>query len=126
MTREEQLACLTERPCEVCKFYGKNGCGKWNCVFEEEPTDTEPCEDAISRDYLLSIANMDESYGYVSAHDIAKAPSVTPKQKMGRWIEHKYNWSSHLECSECSVWFARINLVRKSYCPNCGAKMEES
>ncbi len=45
MTREEQLACLTDRPCEVCKFHGENGCCRWKCVFEEEPTDAEPCED---------------------------------------------------------------------------------
>ena len=39
MTREEILACLTDRPCTVCKFNSENGCGKWNCVFEEEPED---------------------------------------------------------------------------------------
>lgn len=39
MTREEILACLTDRPCTVCKFHSENGCGKWNCVFEEEPED---------------------------------------------------------------------------------------
>ncbi len=40
----------------------------------------EPCEDCISRDHLLSVANMDGAYGYVSTHDIAKAPPVNPKQ----------------------------------------------
>lgn len=39
MTRKEILACLTDRPCTVCKFHSENGCGKWNCVFEEEPED---------------------------------------------------------------------------------------
>lgn len=39
MTREEILACLTDRPCTVCKFHSEEGCGKWNCVFEEEPED---------------------------------------------------------------------------------------
>ena len=39
MTREEILACLTDRPCTVCKYHSENGCGKWNCVFEEEPED---------------------------------------------------------------------------------------
>ena len=37
MTREDQLACLTDRPCSVCKFHRENGCCKWSCVFEEEP-----------------------------------------------------------------------------------------
>lgn len=39
MTRDEILACLTDRPCTVCKFHSEEGCGKWNCVFEEEPED---------------------------------------------------------------------------------------
>jgi len=35
MTREELLDCLTDRPCDVCKFHTGNGCTKWKCVFEE-------------------------------------------------------------------------------------------
>lgn len=35
MTREEQLACLTDRPCEACKYHGDRGCSAWNCVFKE-------------------------------------------------------------------------------------------
>lgn len=41
MTREEMLACLTDRPCDVCKFHTEKGCKKWSCVFEEEPDDAE-------------------------------------------------------------------------------------
>ena len=41
MTRDEILACLTDRPCTVCKFHSENGCGKWNCVFEEEPEESD-------------------------------------------------------------------------------------
>ena len=39
MTREEQLACLNDRPCEVCKFHKESGCERWACAFEEEPED---------------------------------------------------------------------------------------
>lgn len=39
MTREEQLACLIDRPCSACKFHKENGCLKWACVFEQEPDD---------------------------------------------------------------------------------------
>lgn len=35
MTREELLDCLTDRPCDVCKFHTETGCSKWKCVFEE-------------------------------------------------------------------------------------------
>ena len=41
MTREEILACLTDRPCTVCKFHSENGCGKWKCVFEQKPEETD-------------------------------------------------------------------------------------
>lgn len=82
----------------------------------------EPC-DAISREYLKKIAQSEGAYGYVSAHDIATAPSVT--QKSGKWIETEYHrW----RCSVCrekgtSEW-DNIHDVRTNFCPNCGAKME--
>ncbi len=41
MTREEMLACLEDRPCNVCKYHTEKGCERWSCVFEEEPDDTE-------------------------------------------------------------------------------------
>lgn len=41
MTREEMLACLEDRPCNVCKYHTEKGCKRWACVFEEEPDDTE-------------------------------------------------------------------------------------
>ena len=37
MTREEQLACLTDRPCAVCSKHTGKGCSSWKCVFEEKP-----------------------------------------------------------------------------------------
>lgn len=45
-------------------------------ALEQEPK----CRDCVSRDYLLSIANKDGAYGYVSAHEIIKAPSVNPQE----------------------------------------------
>ena len=128
------IEALSAEPCEDCRT-----CNKWSeCECGEkghkngtsigysigECKDYKPCEDTISRREVLRIA----SHATLSVNDVVsmieKLPSVTPKQKMGRWIEHKHNGSSHLECSECSVWFARIHLVRNSYCPNCGTKME--
>lgn len=47
MTREEQLACLEDRPCSVCKFH-TDRCNRWTCVFEDEPEEQEPCEDCIT------------------------------------------------------------------------------
>ena len=41
MTSKELLACITDRPCDACKYHGENGCSKWNCVFDEQPDDSE-------------------------------------------------------------------------------------
>ena len=30
----EQIRCLTDRPCPVCRFKTENGCNRWECVFK--------------------------------------------------------------------------------------------
>lgn len=30
----EQVGCLTDRPCSVCRFKTENGCNRWECVFK--------------------------------------------------------------------------------------------
>ena len=30
----EQVSCLTDRPCSVCRFKTENGCSRWECVFK--------------------------------------------------------------------------------------------
>ena len=45
MTRAEILNCLTDRPCDSCKFHESGRCERWACVFEEKPDDEEDCED---------------------------------------------------------------------------------
>ena len=67
MTSEELLNCLTDRPCEVCKFHTETGCSQWSCIFEgqHENTEEDPCalcpyskcEDAISRQAVIAIIN---------------------------------------------------------------------
>ena len=47
-------------------------------------------------------------------------PSVTPKQKRGKWINGY--------CSECGkhapFWAMASTYYESSFCPNCGAKMD--
>ena len=31
----EQIRCLTDRPCSVCRFKTENGCSNWECVFKK-------------------------------------------------------------------------------------------
>jgi hypothetical protein len=54
--------------------------------------------------------------------DILDLPSVTPKQKTGKWKVLGYDDPSvrMYKCSECHM---KITL-KFNYCPNCGAKME--
>ena len=107
----------------------------------------EPCDDAISREYLKKIAQSEGAYGYVSAHDIATAPSVTQKsdkyrkeakrwknkwlksQKSGKWIikERYYHDTVTAECSECHREVEIPTCMEElmyDFCPMCGAKME--
>lgn len=47
----------------------------------------------------------------------------------GRWIEHHHSkfgplLNDMIECSECHSYFTREHLIRNSYCPNCGARMD--
>lgn len=90
-------------------------------------TQSKPCEDAVSRQRLLSdlkeliaawkkypvmaerIEGVEAAVGYVEL-----IPSVNPERKKGRWI--KVHWKA-FRCSECN----RINEYFTDYCPNCGS-----
>lgn len=94
MTREEQLACLTDRPCDVCKFHGENGCCKWNCVFEEEPTDAEPLTDKEQRIFLSAMGREEKVCREVDAEHpsenyedtlLSVCRSITRKVKGALW-----------------------------------------
>lgn len=84
----------------------------------------EPCDDAISREWLMRKATerfyTTNYFNHISAM-IEEAPSVT--QKSGKWIAHSDGgiWIKYYECSECK----RGHNTHSDYCPNCGAKMFE-
>ena len=46
------------------------------------------------------------------------------KRSKGHWNKHEINGIGYIECSECLYWSLEAHLLRNSYCPNCGAKME--
>ena len=52
-------------------------------------------------------------------------PSITPKAKMGRWIDIQYFKADDTyyrpKCPFCSIEPKEYS----NYCPNCGAKMQE-
>lgn len=99
----------------------------------------EPCEDAISRagtiEWLKRVTVTDgitfETGFKQILTDIQNMPSVTPKQKMGRWIESdallmatNEDGCMKFPAKECSVCHKpHIKAYWMDYCPNCGAKM---
>ena len=58
---------------------------------------------------------------------IKTLPSVTPKQRVGRWIDEGYyadgSNATAYRCSECGEHIIEYEPDR--YCKFCGAKMEE-
>ena len=103
----------------------------------------DPCEDCISREYILSKAHecrddlADDEPCCVDADDIREAPSVQPKAKVGHNCNDEYADCDQFVCSECGIELQDWNRVERDedgyltyheytmrFCPNCGAKME--
>ena len=89
--------------------------------------------DNLKPDYVVAAtSNHEPSYWYVSMGQINNAPTVEAKPiRHGRWkkvCEIRYVGDSYLrslyECSVCGADFQEIGYGY-SYCPNCGAKMDE-
>ena len=94
----------------------------------------EPCEDTINKqaaiDALSHMCSEDENGITVSranVNSMLKAmPPVTPKPKIGHWIDEGFYAEGHSEhayrCSECDEHY--IGYVGEfKHCPNCGARM---
>lgn len=99
--------------------------------------------DSISRHAVLNtLDNMDnvldedrtvETYKMLLTECVNVLPPVTPQPKMGRWIPTGYDGYADgnpvydwWECSECGWEHTGDEDTLTPYCPNCGAKMEES
>lgn len=99
----------------------------------KERLEQEHCENAISRqDTLKTIIKhlgiRSEEYLLPAEEAIYKVvknmPSITPQQKVGKWIRID---KDKLKCSECEVihYIAQYpQSANINYCPNCGTKME--
>jgi hypothetical protein len=88
----------------------------------------EPRESKVqgmTREQAITILNCVEAHGslVVKAKEMA-IEALRQEQKTGHWIKHEQNGIGHIECSECLAWFLEPHLLRNSYCPNCGARME--
>ena len=45
-----------------------------------------------------------------------------PTERIGHWIDHQEDMWIYAKCSECET----VHDTQTNYCPNCGARMEES
>lgn len=106
-------------------------------------TDTkgpEPCDDAVSREALRKAMyhRAFETDGdtmwqsgcwirYRAVEQVIKeSPSVTPKQKRGKWLPENRTNDAFWACSECKFPSEAhgANIIY-NFCPNCGARMTE-
>lgn len=92
MTRAEILDCLTDRPCDSCKFHESGRCERWNCVFEEKPDDAE--ESRETDDYENEIADLQNRL------DIAEYDRDRWKEKV-TVLEEKLKSLSAEPCEDC-------------------------
>ena len=117
MTREE-IEELKGLAASMGLYDDKNPCKRAVILGKAiKSLEQEPCEDAVSRQYLIDIATKDGAYDYVSAQEIANAPSVNPRPKTGHWIKT----SSGFKCSKCLIVHSHPSI----FCPSCGARMIE-
>lgn len=80
-----------------------------------------PCEDTISRQEAIRVAEQGQIQGYVwQFKKLCTLSSVEPERKTGKWHVEGFNvW-----CTNCG--FHPKALEAFNYCPSCGAKMEEA
>ena len=94
----------------------------------KEYFDSEPCDDAISRQAALDCLTATELKKFdfiIQAREaINNLSPVTPQQKVGKWIavENEEMETIGYYCSECDL--PMETEYRAKFCPNCGAKME--
>ena len=146
MTREEAKSCICTIKMLQKLAYNIHGVmdvvDADNCKKIIKALEQEPCEDCISRQAAIDCLNadftidgkenMETVVDYINGafKKIKALPSVTPEQRVGRWIYDKTieNW----RCSECNetpktmgyVGTADFMAEHFRICNHCGAKME--
>lgn len=91
-----------------------------------EALDEGPCDDLISRKFMLKlgatcIAKRDASGNLIPIRAIKELQPAMIIRSKAHWVKNKRGEILFFTCSECSC----RAKVRYHYCPDCGAKMEE-
>ncbi len=130
-TEEEAVECfklaikaLEAQPNEDCISRKAAIDALWKALYEYE----DKTENQFLKSKELDVADwfqhriFVQNMSDIDRQTILNLPSVAPQPKTGHWIEHKHGGIEHIECSKCRCWFLRKDLIRNSYCPNCGSR----
>lgn len=136
-----QEPIVEKDPCETCGYSeGSPFCLQYCPYDAERKKEQEPCDDAISREAILSkikevcfskewkwvqfrINNGSNGQRDFLIDYIEQLPPVTPSKRKGHWV-HK---GQGIYCSECGEesGYNPFGASRFSdYCPSCGVEME--
>lgn len=139
--RKKLVEYLKQEPCDDCisrsdvkKYLSAPDANGDRVIYESDldllPSVTpkkETCEDAVSRQAVLDVLKKHWLEGTVAHRVIDEIglsinvlPSVTPKEKTGRWIFDEI-LDKHYYCSECKS----MGVDYWDYCPYCGCRMVE-
>lgn len=105
-------------------LYGVSGLSEDYCILgikDGKELEQKPCNDCISREQAIKTIEKFCPSNCVQVCVLTELPSVTPKQKIGRWIDtESLDSALWYACSECG----ETEYYATNYCPNCGVKME--
>lgn len=85
-------------------------------------------KDQIGLTKLRDIVLTDESINRLQFHGAGQEPIIFIKERHGHWIEEGLvdgNQNRYCRCSECGFVRDAYVLEEKTYCPRCGADMQE-
>lgn len=94
--------------------------------------ETEPCEDAISRQAALDCftATKMKKFDFIlyAREEIKNLPPVQPIRPRGRWIHKNDDRNDWSECSECGYGSdGEVKYGNETpFCPFCGADLREN
>lgn len=120
----DALERLKQEPCEDCvskqellKLLDSHDCKKWYDCFEHQDECMFTPHTNIKNDIRYNIIN--------------KLSPVRPIIKTAKWEKHDTGHSIYYDCSSCHCVATYIEALDgpiwklSSYCPDCGAKMED-
>lgn len=125
---------MTREEATICKVYlndldRTHDCNEYKLLMAL--LDREPCEDAVSRQAVLDMAeDMTDQFGnkhrVVTEGLISMLPPVTPTRKVGKWIAERddYGNITGWHCSNCYDKTGFVTTCAWDYCPSCGSRNE--